>query len=738
MALAACTPVGTEEDTTTIEQPGNKPQGPDNPGGGNNPGGGDEPAGPTEIPGQYTITFSNPEVTELTHSSAIIGITVTGPMKEGNPQVIMDSGSILVGKEALEPVASDTDYNMEEVIKDGIPYVSWRLTARLTDLESSTRYSWKAEYTLYYVELDPKTFEIKAELSKVFTSETMEFTTAPLPVSFTVYADGVEEGSVFLGSAVLQGHAVAEYNPEWSNLGMEWSTDASFPANATFRAEADDITEDLHFSVSATGLEPGTLYYYRATAHVGDTPVHSEAQEFYTLWLWDVFSWEIVDRGPKTVDVEFDTLEDYWARWSDYGFYYGPSDGEMTQKTGRNDCHHKIAGLLWPKTLQIPDLLPLTTYKMQFYLVCNDGGESREYRGEEMELTTLPQPVTGIELDVQEETLNMQHQTRKLTATIYPEDASDKRVAWSSSNEKIATVDEDGNVNFVGLGPASVTITATTCDGGYQASCAYTLGQPITKLETQHEVYGASPYLLNGTPVRIYITPDDAALRGSVQATYTCEPEGVVSYIEKNADSHFTVYWAKPGGHATVTFTAGDGSGTTTSCEFNVKGHVDMGLSKLWINTDVNVYRPWAPEGYCVAWAEQYPKDEYTKENYLWYDSNTITKYTKHTGCQLESGDDAAKLDSSRLRTPTVAEWQELINGCDWEKTTLNGTEGYLATSKANGNTLFFPHGCYWTSETVTNAYPVLKAYYVDMTQSVPAITEGYRWDGRWVRAVVE
>ncbi|URZ05271.1 Ig-like domain-containing protein [Clostridium felsineum] len=50
-----------------------------------------------------------------------------------------------------------------------------------------------------------------------------------------------------------------------------------------------------------------------------------------------------------------------------------------------------------------------------------------------------------------------------LTATISPDNVTDKSVNWSSSNAAIATVDSNGKVKAVGVGAA--TITATTVDG---------------------------------------------------------------------------------------------------------------------------------------------------------------------------------------------------------------------------------------------------------------------------------
>lgn len=52
--------------------------------------------------------------------------------------------------------------------------------------------------------------------------------------------------------------------------------------------------------------------------------------------------------------------------------------------------------------------------------------------------------------------------TQQLTATVAPDNATNKAVSWSSSNESVATV-SNGLVTAVSAGKA--TITVTTADG---------------------------------------------------------------------------------------------------------------------------------------------------------------------------------------------------------------------------------------------------------------------------------
>ena len=59
--------------------------------------------------------------------------------------------------------------------------------------------------------------------------------------------------------------------------------------------------------------------------------------------------------------------------------------------------------------------------------------------------STTNVPVTGVELDITEMGLVV-GETAVLTATVLPENATDKSVTWLSSAPEIVSVDENGNV----------------------------------------------------------------------------------------------------------------------------------------------------------------------------------------------------------------------------------------------------------------------------------------------------
>ena len=79
-----------------------------------------------------------------------------------------------------------------------------------------------------------------------------------------------------------------------------------------------------------------------------------------------------------------------------------------------------------------------------------------------------PIAVAGVTLDESEISLEV-GETKTLTATVAPADATNKSVTWTSNDANVATVSNAGAVTAVGVGNA--TITVTTADGNKTATC---------------------------------------------------------------------------------------------------------------------------------------------------------------------------------------------------------------------------------------------------------------------------
>ena len=122
----------------------------------------------------------------------------------------------------------------------------------------------------------------------------------------------------------------------------------------------------------------------------------------------------------------------------------------------------------------------------------------------------------------------------------------------------------------------------------------------------------------------------------------------------------------------------------TLWCDRNVgaKSPEDYGAFFSWGNTD-----PHYPNRDNMDWGDDDDGFDYS------FDSDT---YEKTAGYKLEGNIDMAH-DAARVnmgepwQMPTEEQIKELFDNCDWVRKTINGINGYLVTSKINGNVIFFP-----------------------------------------------
>lgn len=84
------------------------------------------------------------------------------------------------------------------------------------------------------------------------------------------------------------------------------------------------------------------------------------------------------------------------------------------------------------------------------------------------EVTVTQNAVTGVRISEKLIDLGMGYK-KQITATVMPDDATDKSVEWTSENPEIATVSDNGTITGKSYG--RTVVTATTTDGGYTAKC---------------------------------------------------------------------------------------------------------------------------------------------------------------------------------------------------------------------------------------------------------------------------
>ena len=123
---------------------------------------------------------------------------------------------------------------------------------------------------------------------------------------------------------------------------------------------------------------------------------------------------------------------------------------------------------------------------------------------------TVVQAVKGIKLPDNNVIID-KGKTKKIAATISPENATKKAVSWTSSNNNIATVSKDGTVTAKSCGECDIVCTAT--DGSnVSQKCHVTVKQLVTSIKLSE----SKLTLASGTKknITVTITPKDATSKG--------------------------------------------------------------------------------------------------------------------------------------------------------------------------------------------------------------------------------
>ena len=124
------------------------------------------------------------------------------------------------------------------------------------------------------------------------------------------------------------------------------------------------------------------------------------------------------------------------------------------------------------KTFFTALFLLLSVSILVLFTACVQGADAGVNKVDTIAVTGITLNKTTLELTV--------GATEKLTATVIPENATNKKVTWSSSNEVIAIVNEDGTITAKAVG--EVVITVKTDDGSHTASCTVKVKATVEQL----------------------------------------------------------------------------------------------------------------------------------------------------------------------------------------------------------------------------------------------------------------
>ena len=153
-------------------------------------------------------------------------------------------------------------------------------------------------------------------------------------------------------------------------------------------------------------------------------------------------------------------------------------------------------------------------------------------------ITVVPTPVTSVTLDQTAASLKI-GETVTLTATVNPDDATDKTVTWSTSDESIATV-VNGVVTAMNVGTATITAKA----GDITATCVVTV-TPIEVISLTLDKTSVSMKVGESTTLKATVNPSNATLE------WTSSDQSIVTVYNG-------VITAIKSGNATVTVKSGN------------------------------------------------------------------------------------------------------------------------------------------------------------------------------------
>ena len=230
-----------------------------------------------------------------------------------------------------------------------------------------------------------------------------------------------------------------------------------------------------------------------------------------------------------------------------------------------------------------------------------------------------PVPVSGVELEYDSITVDIDTEV-ELKAIVYPEDAANKNLIWSSSDESVASINSNGVLQAKEVGVAEITVR--TEDGSYTATCQVSVIIPVSEIIL--DKYSIQLEKGQNEKITVEILPENAAetiitWKSSDTKVATVDETGVVT--------------ATGGGTAVIT--ASTSNGKTAQCV------VEVSFTYSSINYVLNGgdNNPDNPEQYNELGIPEFK--EPTRSGYIfggWYADEQLTE--KVTGIEAgQTGD---------------------------------------------------------------------------------------------------
>ena len=297
-------------------------------------------------------------------------------------------------------------------------------------------------------------------------------------------------------------------------------------------------------------------------------------------------------------------------------------------------------------------------------------------------------PVESVEISgagLSDKTLNLtEGRTSKLTATVKPDNASDKNVTWSSSDASVASVSTDGTVTAVrASGSATATITATA--GGKSDSITVKVAE--------------DPSIVHVTSVTV--SGDASVMEDkTIQLSATVKPDNATN---KN-----------------VTWSSSDDSVATVSSNGTVTGvsvgTVDIIATADGVSAKKTITVQTNPDAGTVIY---YPASKFGADStYIYYSTDGGTTWTPVPGEKMDSACDGWVKKTIKVKNGTAINFVFNDGGNNWDN---NGgsTNSYFVKA---GGSFTVADGTIISGVNACNATPGVKG---EVTVYYPASAFG-------------
>ena len=203
------------------------------------------------------------------------------------------------------------------------------------------------------------------------------------------------------------------------------------------------------------------------------------------------------------------------------------------------------------------------------WLTSPDGETVSEVSSDSTLYVFFATPAASVSLNEKNITLEA-GSTYQLTATVLPENATNKNVTWTSSDSNVAIVDTNGLITAIAAGTA--TITVTTEDGEFTANCSVTVTPKtiyvasVNLNATVITIKEGEAYQLIATVNPVNATNKNVAWTSSDNSIVRVNPNGLVTAISA--------------GTATIITTTEDG-GYIATCAVTVNADTPTGINDV-------------------------------------------------------------------------------------------------------------------------------------------------------------